>query len=57
MAKRKKKLDCVEMKRVAGAKLYQRIKGMSAQEQLAFWQKQEQAFAEKYGERIKAIRV
>lgn len=32
-----KTFDCVEMKRRGGRRVYEQIKGMTAEEELAFW--------------------
>lgn len=36
---RKKNFDCIEMKRDAQTRIYEEIKGMSHQEQIAYFQK------------------
>ncbi|MDO8683723.1 MAG: hypothetical protein Q7N50_09610 [Armatimonadota bacterium] len=33
-----KKFDCVEMKHRGGQKVYEAVKGMTAEQELAFWQ-------------------
>ena len=39
MERRKKKFDCVEMKRRGGALVYERLKGMSAEEEIEYWRR------------------
>lgn len=54
--KAKKGFDCVEMKRRAQEKIYKEIKGMSVDEQLAYWKKHEQAFQREIAEKTRAAR-
>lgn len=35
-----KAFDCVEMKRRGGRRVYERIRGMTRQEELAYWREQ-----------------
>ena len=42
--KKKKKFDCVEMKRKGAAAIYKKIKNMSMEEELAFWKKEDEKF-------------
>lgn len=35
--RRKKKFDCVEMKRRGGDRVYQRLKDLSQEEQIEYW--------------------
>ena len=35
--KRKKKFDCVEMKRRGAALVYERLKGVSPEEEIEYW--------------------
>ena len=39
MRDKAKKFDCLEMKRAVQRKVWTKLKGMSADEQLAYWQK------------------
>lgn len=42
--KTKKIFDCVEMKRAGSLRLYRRLKGMTLDEKVAFWQKRSEVF-------------
>ena len=35
----KKNFDCVEMKRQAGARIYETVKDMTQEEELAYWKR------------------
>ncbi len=37
---KKKRFDCVEMKRAGGKRVYEAVKGMSIQEEVEFWRRQ-----------------
>ena len=37
--RRKKKFDCVEMKRRGGDRIYQRLKDLSQEEQIEYWRR------------------
>lgn len=54
--KAKKSFDCVEMKRRAQEKIYKETKGMSVDEQLAYWKKHEQAFQREFAKKTRAAR-
>jgi len=47
-----KTFDCVEMKREGGRRIYQRVKDMTPQEELAYWK----ARSTELGKKIKAAK-
>jgi hypothetical protein len=48
MKKTKKVFDCVEMMHEGGARIHDVLKGMTREEQLAYWRAQNEAFRKKY---------
>ena len=48
MKKTEKSFDCVEMKRVAGLRIHEELKGMTREEQLAYWQRKNEEARLKY---------
>ena len=44
MRTRTKRFDCVEMKRRGARKIYERTKGMSVEEETAYWRKRSEEF-------------
>lgn len=44
---KKKGFDCVEMKRKGGARIYERIKNMTREEELAYWRRRDAALERK----------
>jgi len=44
-----KTFDCVEMKRRGAALIYERIKNMTIDEQVAYWKKKDAAFEKRRG--------
>jgi len=46
----RKRFDCVEMKRKAAAPINERLKGMTVEQQIAYWQERSEAFVREYGE-------
>ena len=43
----KKRFDCVEMKRRGAERIYNAVKDMTVEEELAYWQRRDQEFAQK----------
>ncbi len=39
-----KTFDCVEMKRVGGLMIHERLKGMNVEEQIAYWRRRSEDF-------------
>ena len=46
---KRKRFDCVEMKRKAAAPINERLKGMTVEQQIAYWQERAVAFEKEYG--------
>jgi hypothetical protein len=44
MTTKQKTFDCVEMKRQAALRIYERIKDLTPEEQLAYWQQRDEQF-------------
>ena len=47
----KKTFDCVEMKRKGAARIYETIKGMTPEQEKAYWQQVDEAFQKRQEER------
>ena len=43
-----KTFDCVQMKREGALRIYERLKGMTVEEQVAYWRERNAAFLEEH---------
>lgn len=50
---KKKKFDCVEMKRKSAEIIYKRIKNMSPKEELDYWKSVDQKFKDQLTQKVK----
>lgn len=53
--KSKKNFDCVEMKRQAQELIYKETRGLSVDEQLAYWKKHEQSFKDEIAKKNQGL--
>ncbi len=57
MKTKRKTFDCVAMKRAGAFRVYRRLKGMTLEEKVAFWQKRSESFQrERTGVRQRPVR-
>jgi hypothetical protein len=50
-----KEFDCVEMKRRAGLRIHETLKGMTREERIEYWRKQDELFRNEYPNMGKAL--
>ena len=50
-----KSFDCVEMKRKAAVKIYEKMKNMSREEQIAYWKERSEGFIKRHKEARKKL--
>jgi len=44
MRTKRKTFDCVEMKRQGAARIHERLRGMTVEQQIAYWQERSETF-------------
>jgi hypothetical protein len=53
---KKKKFDCVEMMHRAGRQIDRELRGLTVEQQIAYWRKKSEEFARIHAARVKAAK-